>query len=279
MGWWLMVTYQNLDLSNVIIHGISSEQDLAQTHCLGSPISLQVQSLQTSRESKSNISNCCQLLQTVANCKWRPSQNLLRLSTSVVVAICINASILPFFCGIDHDETPPGVLLRFYSRLWHTTLTDAGTNLVQTHSPGLGCSNFRCARGEFNFNLQNKSTTWRLLALRISLFHLHHTACECMLRVFQSFRFCLLSWNDGLMIDGCLTCTISYFKMHFEGIPYLFVQLQRRVDGNKSKAGFEQNHHAWKSSLAQPNSAASSADSNPSSCRKRANLEDAAFRI
>ena len=67
--------------------------------------------------------------------------------------------------------------------------------------------------------------------------------------------------------------------MHFEGIPYLFVQLQRRVDGNKSKAGFEQNHHAWKSSLAQPNSAASSADSNPSPCRKRANLEDAAFRI
>ena len=38
--------------------------------------------------------------------------------------------------------------------------------------------------------------------------------------------------------------------------------------------------HAWKSALAQPNSAASSAVSNPSSsCRKRANLEDAAFRI
>ena len=30
------------------------------------------------------------------------------------------------------------------------------------------------------------------------------------------------------------------------GLPYLFV-LQRRVDGNKSKVGFEKYHHAWKS--------------------------------
>ena len=61
-----MVTNQNLDLRNVIVHGNSSEQELVQTHCLGSPISLQVQSLQTSRESKCNISKCCKPLQTVS---------------------------------------------------------------------------------------------------------------------------------------------------------------------------------------------------------------------
>ena len=69
MGWWLMVTHQysdHSDLRNVIIHGNSSEQDLVQTHCLGTRIRLQVQSLQTSRESKSNISNCCKLLQTAS---------------------------------------------------------------------------------------------------------------------------------------------------------------------------------------------------------------------
>ena len=64
-----MVTHQysdHSDLRNVIIHGNSSEQDLVQTHCLGSRISLQVQSLQTSRESKCNISKCCKLLQTAS---------------------------------------------------------------------------------------------------------------------------------------------------------------------------------------------------------------------
>ena len=67
MGWWLMVTYQNLDLRNVIVHGNSSEQDLVQTHCLGRRLTLQVQSLQTSRQSKSgDVANCCQLLQTAS---------------------------------------------------------------------------------------------------------------------------------------------------------------------------------------------------------------------
>ena len=103
---------------------------------------------------------------------------------------------------------------------------DAGTNLVQTHSPGLGHNNFCGARGEFNFHLQNKSTAWRLLALRISLFHLHHTACECMLRVFQFFRCCLFSWNDGLMIDG----NTSVFG------PF----------------GFEKCHHSWQLIRARP---------------------------
>ena len=113
---------------------------------------------------------------------------------------CNNTSIAPFFTCHMSLNPPP-------------LKQDAGTNLVQTHSPGLGCRNFRYAGGEFNFHLQNNSTTWRLLALRISLFHLHHTACECMLRVFQSFRFCLLSWNDGLMIDGNIS-EFGFAKCH-----------------------------------------------------------------
>ena len=138
---------------------------------------------------------------TVANCCKLQVKTITKPTTSVVVAICIT-SRPTFFCGIDHDETPPGVLLRFYSRLWHTTLTDAGTNLVQTHRPGLGCRNFRCGRREFNFHLQNKSTTWWLLALRISLSHLHHIACEFVLMHVKSFPVC----------------------------PFLFVQLERWVD-------------------------------------------------
>ena len=135
----------------------------------------------------------------VNRCKLQV-KTITKPTTSVVVAICINASMpIPFFCCIDNDETPPGVLLRFYSRLWHTTLTDAGTNLVQTHSPGLGHNNFCGAGRQFKFHLQQESKTWRLLALRISLFQFHHIACECMLRVFAVF-------------------------------PFLFVQLERWVD-------------------------------------------------
>ena len=53
---------RNWDLRNVIVHGNSSEQDLVQTHCLGRRLTLQVQSLQTSRQSKSgDVANCCQL--------------------------------------------------------------------------------------------------------------------------------------------------------------------------------------------------------------------------
>ena len=172
MGWWFMVTHQysdHSDLRNVIIHGNSSEQDLVQTcsnplprHSDPSP---GPKPANVTREQVQHL----QVLQTVANCKWRPSQNLPNLWLWPYASM---PQCLPFFCGIDNDETPPGVLLRFYSRLWHSTLTDAGTNLVQTHSPGLGCRNFRCAGREFNFHLQNKSTAWRLLALRISLFHL-----------------------------------------------------------------------------------------------------------
>ena len=107
-----MVTYQNLDLRNVIVHGNSSEQDLVQTHCLGRRLTLQVQSLQTSRQSKSgdvaNVANCCKL----------QVQTITKPTMSVLVAICINASVPTFcFCGIDNDETLQGVLLRFDSRL------------------------------------------------------------------------------------------------------------------------------------------------------------------
>ena len=124
MGWWLMVTYQNLDLRNVIVHGNSSEQDLVQTHCLGRRLTLKVQSLQTSRQSKSgDVANCCKLLQTVANCCKLQVKTITKPTMSVLVAMCINASTPTFFsvastmmklCKVFYSDSIPN----FATQLW-----------------------------------------------------------------------------------------------------------------------------------------------------------------
>ena len=179
-GWWLMVTYQNLDLRNVIVHGNSSEQDLVQTHCLGRRLTLQVQSLQTSRQSKSgDVANCCQLLQTARE----DHHKTYYVCACGHVHQCLHAHLLFLWHRQWWNSARCSTQILF-SRFWNTTLTDAGTNLVQSHSPGLGCSNFHIARGILNFPLQKERKTWRLLALRISLFHLHHIAFG-----FPIFRF------------------------------------------------------------------------------------------
>ena len=56
---------------------------------------------------------------------------------------CNNTSIAPFFTCHMSLNPPP-------------LKQDAGTNLFQTHSPGLGFSNFRCAGRKFKFHLQKK---------------------------------------------------------------------------------------------------------------------------
>ena len=64
-----------------------------------------------------------EMWQTVANyCKLQV-KTITKPTTSVLVAMCINASMPTFcFCGIDNDETLQGVLLRFYSPDFETQL-------------------------------------------------------------------------------------------------------------------------------------------------------------
>ena len=75
-------------------------------------------SLSRSKACKRHDRASPEMLQTVANCCKLQVKTITKPTMSVLVAMCINASMPTFcFCGIDNDETLQGVLLRFYSRL------------------------------------------------------------------------------------------------------------------------------------------------------------------
>ena len=70
-------------------------------------------------------------------------KNMFHEHSLTLTMCCNNTSIAPFFTCHMSLNPPP-------------LKQDAGTNLFQTHSPGLGFSNFRCAGRKFKFHLQKK---------------------------------------------------------------------------------------------------------------------------